>query len=110
MKEDDNMNENLKKELREKLLECYNVDIDNAVLEYSTQHYAFIFANKPYMIRVSMTPRRTRQEILSELLWVDDLKLFKQTICEPELSVKNNIMEEFEINGTLYRASMFRTA
>ena len=104
------MNEDLRKKLREKLLECYGIDIDSAVLKYSTQHYAFIFPNEPYMIRVSIAPKKSRHEILSELLWVDDLKQFKQTICEPEMSLKKNIMEEFEIDGTMYRASMFRTA
>ncbi len=62
------------------------------------------------MIRVSMTPKKSRSEILSELLWVDDLKLFKQTICEPETSLHNHILEEFVIDDVTYRASMFRTA
>ena len=43
-------------------------------------------------------------------MWVDDLKLFKQTICEPNVSLRGNLLEEFEIDGKIYRASMFRTA
>lgn len=62
------------------------------------------------MIRVSATATKTRSEIMSELMWVDDLKLFKQTICEPNVSLLGNILEEFEIDGKIYRASMFRTA
>lgn len=104
------MNEDLKKRMREILMECYGVDIDEAKCHYSTQNYAFIFPNHPYMIRVSMTPKKTRQEIVSELMWVDDLKSFKQTICEPNISLKGKILEEFEIDGVVYRASMFRTA
>lgn len=104
------MDEKLREKMRSFLSECYGVDIEQAVCKYSTQNYAFIFPDQPYMIRVSMTPKKTRSEIMSELMWVDDLKLFKQTICEPETSSHNRIMEEFVIDGITYRASMFRTA
>lgn len=102
--------ENIKQVMRDILLDRYGVDIEDAVMRFSTQNYAFIFPEKPYMIRVSMTPKKSRSEILSELMWVDDLKQFKQTICEPNISLKGNLLEEFEIDGRTYRASMFRTA
>ena len=60
------VNEALKKKLREILLACYNLDVDEAKCFYSTQNYAFIFPGKPYMLRVSMTGQKTRAEILSE--------------------------------------------
>lgn len=96
--------------IREMLLKCYGVDIEEAKCHFSTQNYAYIFPNHPYMIRVSKMSKKTRKEILSELMWVDDLKQFKQTICEPSVSIGGNILEEFEIDGVTYRASMFRTA
>lgn len=96
--------------IREMLLKCYGVDIEEAKCHFSTQNYAYIFPNHPYMIRVSKMPKKTRKEILSELMWVDDLKQFKQTICEPSVSIGGKILEEFEIDGVTYRASMFRTA
>lgn len=98
------------KKLREFIMECYGADIEEAEVHFSTQNYAFVFPDKPYMIRVSMTPTKTRQEILSELLWVEDLKAFKQTICEPSPSLHGRILEEYKMNGVVYRASMFRTA
>lgn len=104
------MNQELKAAIRAVLLERYGVDIDEAKCHFSTQNYAFIFPGKPFMIRVSATPKKTRAEILSELMWLDDLKQFKQTVCEPSVSLRGNILEEFEINGHTYRASMFRTA
>lgn len=104
------MNEELMQKMRGFLQEYYGVDITQAVCKFSTQNYAFIFPDQPYMIRVSMTPKKERREILSELMWVDDLKLFKQTVCEPETSLRNKLIEEFEIDDTVYRASMFRTA
>ena len=92
------------------LQQRYGVDIAKAKCFFSTQNYAFIFPGEPYMIRVSMTPKKSRAEILSELMWVDDLKQFKQTICEPNRSLNKKLLEEFEIDGVTYRASMFRTA
>jgi len=104
------MNEELKKSMREILSERYGVDIDRAKCCFFTQNYAFIFPGEPFMIRVSATPKKTRAEILSELIWLDDLKQFKQTVCEPNLSRRGNLLEEFEVDGHTYRASMFRTA
>ncbi len=104
------MNEELKEKMRKILRDRYGVDIEEAVCHFSTQNYAFIFPEKPYMIRVSMSPKKSRNEILSELMWVDDLKPFKQTICEPNPSLNGMLLEEFEIDGRVYRASMFRTA
>lgn len=92
------------------LLERYGIDINGAKCFFSTQNYAFIFPGEPFMIRVSTTQKKTRQEILSELIWLDDLKQFKNTVCEPNVSLLGNLLEEFEIDGKTYRASMFRTA
>lgn len=104
------MDEQLKAAMRAILLDCYGVDIQNAKCHFSTQNYAFIFPGEPYMIRVSATPKKTRKEILSELIWLDDLKQFKNTVCEPNVSLHGNLLEEFEIDGKTYRANMFRTA
>lgn len=104
------MQEQFKNKLRNILLERYDVDIDKAKMYLSTQNYAFIFPGEPFMIRVSLTPKKTRSEILSELMWLDDLKQFKETVCEPNVSKLGNLLEEFEIDGRVYRASMFRTA
>ena len=104
------MDERLKQAMREILLDRYGLDIAEAKCHYSTQNYAFIFPGKPYMIRVSMTPKKSRAEVLSELMWLDDLKQFKQTVCEPNVSRRGNLLEEFELDGRTYRASMFRTA
>ena len=104
------MNEKLKAAMREILLDRYGIDIDGAECHFSTQNHAFIFPGEPFMLRVNTTAKKTRAEILSELMWLDDLKQFKQTVCEPNVSLRGNILEEFEIDGKTYRASMFRTA
>ena len=104
------MKEQLKTQMREILLDRFGMDIENAKCHFSTQNYAYIFCGEPYMIRVSIASKKTRSELLSELMWLDDLKQFKQTVCEPNPSLRGNLLEEFEIDGKFYRASMFRTA
>lgn len=104
------MDEQLKNAMRDILLDRYGINIDLAKCHFSTQNYAFIFPGEPFMIRVSATPKKSRGEILSELMWLDDLKQFKKTVCEPSVSLQGNLLEEFEIDGKTYRASMFRTA
>lgn len=104
------MNEQLMQAMRENLLERYGMDIHQARCSYSTQNYAFIFPGETYMIRVSMTAKKSRRDIMAEMMWVDDLKQFKQTICEPNVSLRGKLLEEFEIDGKTYRAGMFRTA
>lgn len=104
------MDEQLMQEMREVLLDRFGMDVAQAIFRFSTQNYAFIFPDQPYMIRVSMSPKKSREEILSELMWVDDVKSFKETICEPEPSLNDRLLEEFEIGGRTYRASMFRKA
>ena len=89
------MNEELKRKLKVVLQERYGVDIDKAKCHFSTQNYAFVFPGESFMVRVSASGKKTRSEIISELMWVDDLKLFKQTICEPNVSLRGNLLEEF---------------
>lgn len=103
------MDEKLKV-IREKILSYYGLDIEEAKCYFSTQNYAFIFKEKPYMIRVSIGSSKSRQETLSEILWVDDLKQFSDTICEPSPSLNDHLIEEFDIDGISYRTAMFRTA
>lgn len=104
------MNDNITQQLREKILYHYGEDINNAKVFFSTQNYAFIFPDKPFMIRVSKTAQKSRSEILSELMWLDDLKSYANTVCEPHPSLQDHFLEEFDIEGSHYRASMFRTA
>ena len=104
------MDEALKQQMRGLLMTYYGVDIEHAKCYFSTQNFAFIFPDEPFMLRVSATPKKTRAEVLSELMWLDDLKQFKQTVCEPCPSLRGNLLEELEIDERIYRASMFRTA
>ena len=96
--------------LRDRIRELYGLDIDDAEMHFSTRNYAFVFPESPYMVRVNVGAEKSREQALGELLWVDDLKSFSDTICEPSPSLQGNLFEEFEEDGVPYRVSMFRTA
>lgn len=99
-------------DIRGILLEKYALDIANASCHYSTRNYAFVFSMDycSVVIRVSPAELRTREEVMSEFMWVDDLRQFHTTVCQPYASAKNNAVEEFEVNGHKYRAALFRRA
>ena len=59
---EDRMDDRIREKLREFLLECYGEDINEAKAYFSTSNYAFIFPEKTFMIRVSVTQRRTAHE------------------------------------------------
>jgi len=103
------MNEELKQQLREILLELYGLDINEANSRFSTQNHAFIFPGQPHMIRVNMA-QRSSEQILGELMWLEDLNAEYATVCEPSPSLRGNLLEEFVLDGKICRASMFRTA
>jgi len=94
------------------LLEKYSLDIANAKCNFSTRNYAFVFTMDycSVVIRVSPANLRTREEVMSEFMWVDDLKRFHTTVCQPYASAKNKAIEEFEVDGNPYRATLFRRA
>ena len=103
------MNEQIKEQLRQILLELYGLDINEAQSRFSTQNYAFIFPGQPHMIRVNMA-QRSSEQILGELMWLEDLNAEHATVCEPSPSLRGNLLEEFVLDGKICRASMFRTA
>jgi len=104
------MDNEFREKLRDIILDDYGLDIREAEFHFSTQNYIFVFSSQPVIIRVSIKQSRTREEVLSEMMWVDDLKQFKETICEPSPSLHGKLIEEFEIDGIRHRAGMFREA
>lgn len=103
------MNTQLEK-IREELIARYDLDTNDAKFYFSTANYSFVFPDKPYMLRVSMFKQKSRQEMMSEVIWLDDLAAFSETLCTPAPSKNGLLIEEFEIDGEIHRATMFRTA
>ena len=97
------------KEMREKILEYYEMDINEAKAFHSTGNHAFVFPDES-IIRVGREARKSRKQVLSEILWVDDVKQFSDTICEPYPSLQNNHFEQFEINGEVFNVAKFKKA
>lgn len=98
----------MKKEIRLKLLELYDLDIDKAKVEYGLQHYSFFFPKEESLIRLGKATKEDRQSEISRLMWADDLKQFKGTICEPIPSNKGHVLEKFVISGIEFAASRIK--
>ncbi|MDL2246927.1 phosphotransferase [Methanobrevibacter sp. OttesenSCG-928-K11] len=97
-------------EIRDIILDRYGLDINDAESSYSTRNYAFVFPDD-YIIRISANwHNRDRKQLMAELLWLQELEEYSDTICKPIPSLNNNHFEEFEINGNLYKATKFKKA
>ena len=101
-----------KEAVRERLLEVYGRDIGEAECFFSTRNYALILSDgcRPASIRLNVDGEKTRKDVVSELMWVDDLRLTIPTVAQAVPSKNHQIAEEFVIGGNHYCATLFRKA
>lgn len=99
-------------ELREKIMELYGRDLKDAQCYFSTRNYVFVFSKgcKPVVLRVSVNTTRTRQDVLSEAVWVDDLRNTIPNIAHMVPSEHHSIVEEFTIGEDHFCVTQFRKA
>ncbi|MEG0688445.1 MAG: hypothetical protein RR466_07140 [Hungatella sp.] len=99
--------------LRQGILERFHRDISTVSCAFSSRNYVFIFGEGcfPAIIRVGAeTPERSAQDVLSELMWMDDLKNDVHNICQPIPSLGNRMVERIAVGEVVYLATMFRKA
>ncbi|MEG1193044.1 MAG: phosphotransferase [Clostridia bacterium] len=99
--------------LRQGILDCFHRDISTVSCTFSLRNYVFIFGEGcfPAIIRVEAeTARRGVPDILSELMWMDDLKNDIHNICQPIPSLGNRLVERIAVGETVYLVTMFRKA
>ncbi|MEG0369571.1 MAG: hypothetical protein RR593_06175, partial [Hungatella sp.] len=99
--------------LRQGILERFHRDISTVSCAFSTRNYVFIFGEGcfPAIIRVGAeTPQRSVQDVLSEIMWMDDLKNDVHNICQPIPSLENRMVERITSGESLYLVTMFRKA
>lgn len=99
--------------LREKLLTLYGRDIAEVNCHFSSRNYAFIFSQGPFPAALRIGPAghyKSREDVLSELLWVDDLRAAIPTVSQAIPSRENRLVELVQVEGTTYLATLFRKA
>lgn len=99
--------------LREGILERFERDIAPVSCAFSSRNYIFIFGEGcfPAIIRVSLeTPHRKTEDVLSELMWVDDLKNDVANVCQPIPSLGHRLVERISVGDNVYLVTMFRKA
>lgn len=104
------MDEILKSKISEFIFVLYGLDINKANFIYTINNYLFQFEDEEVVIRINKVNNYSRSENLAEAYFVDDLKLFKETICEPVVSKNGHMVEEFRIGEITYFATMLRKA
>ncbi|MEG0824685.1 MAG: phosphotransferase [Oscillospiraceae bacterium] len=99
--------------LREGILEHFHRDISTVPCVFGSRNYAFIFGEGcfPAIIRVGAeTAQQGVQDVLSELMWLDDLKNDIPNICQPIPSLENRMVERIAVGEVVYLVTMFRKA
>lgn len=101
-----------KEKLRDVILDLYSRDIAEASVHFSSRNYAFCFSQGcfPAAIRVGIGGQKTRASVMSELMFVDYIKMDVPTVSEPVPSKNNNVVEEVDIDGEHYCITLFRKA
>ncbi|MEG1012182.1 MAG: phosphotransferase [Ruthenibacterium sp.] len=99
--------------LRQGVLRVFDRDIATAQCTFSSRNYVFIFGEGcfPAIIRVGIeTTLHDVQDVLSELMWIDDLKNDVANICQPIPSPGNRMVERVTVGEVVYLVTMFRKA
>ncbi|MEG1641000.1 MAG: phosphotransferase, partial [Ruthenibacterium sp.] len=99
--------------LRQGILERFHRDISTVSCAFSSRNYVFIFGDGcfPAIVRVGTeTPERNAQDVLSELMWMDDLKNDVHNICQPIPSLENRMVERIPSGEKVHLVTMFRKA
>ncbi|MCQ2749592.1 MAG: hypothetical protein MJ246_06490 [Clostridia bacterium] len=104
------MDEELKEKIKEFVFVLYGLDIDKAKFTNTVSSYLYQFEDEEEVIKINKTKGSERKEALAEAYFVDDLKLFKDTICEPVPSKNGHMIEEFKIGKVSYIAEKFKKA
>lgn len=101
-----------KEAVRERLREAFGRDIAEADCFFSTRNYALILSGgcRPASIRLNVDGEKTRKDVMSELMWVDDLRLSIPTVAQAMPSNHHQMAEEFTIGDNHYCATLFRKA
>lgn len=104
------MDEELREKIKEFIFVLYGLDIDKAKFTNAASCYLFQFEDEEEVIKVNKTKGGKKKEALAEAYFADDLKLFKETICEPVPSKNGHMIEEFRIGKVVYIVEKYKKA
>lgn len=97
----------MKEELRKAIVNRFGKDLEKATSQrFTANYYTFTFSNDDTVLRLG--PKADRKEKLARMMWADDLKAFKDTICEPVPSVSGKLVEEFTVNNRTFSGGLYR--
>lgn len=104
------MDEELFEKMSEFVKVLYGLNLNKAKMTYTVNNYLFQFEDLEEVIRINKKNHLTRSENLAEAYFVDDLKLFVDTICEPSPSKNGHLVEQMQIGNVTYFITKHRKA
>lgn len=103
----------ISKEIIEQAGQFYNVDKDKAVKLGDAENYVFeVYRHAtPYILRITHESHRTKQQLLSELLWVRYLQKNGAQIPNVLFSIHDNLIETVKaLDGSDFYCCLFEKA
>lgn len=100
----------MREKLRLAILNAYGIDIDKYKYDYMPSLSAYTIRAGEYTIRVTNGDGIDKNTRLERLKWAQDLKEFKNTVCEPIPSQNGKLLEEIKIGKWSLIMTMHRTA
>lgn len=101
------------KKIIEQAGQFYNVDKETAVKLGDAENYVFEIYRQatPYILRITHETHRTKQQLLSELLWVKYLQKNGAQIPNVLLSIHDNLIETVKgLDGSDFYCCLFEKA
>lgn len=100
----------MREDVRVAILNRFGYDIAKSSSHHQSSLYSFVLDMDDVTIRMTQAQKESRETTMARMMWADDLKLFKDTVCEPIPSKNGNLIEEFQVGKWTLAASMYHTA
>lgn len=90
---------NLKSELRTRLLSLYGINISGGSIHYSEIYSSFVITLPDYTILIAPANPVDKKESMAKIMWADDIRNFRASVCEVVVSNKNNLCEYIDLDA-----------
>lgn len=101
----------MREKLRHFILDKYDIDIDSKGFKYNSNAYSYVLNNGEVTLKVTGLGKKrfTREEKMAQVMWSEDLALFKGTVCEPLTSKKGSRIETVTLGNWDISISAYKT-
>lgn len=101
----------MRERLRHFILDKYDIDIDSKGFTYNSNANSYVLNNGEVTLKITGLGKKSfsREEKMAQVMWSEDLALFKGTVCEPLSSKKGSRIETTTIGKWDISISAYKT-